>query len=46
MKTFAEKAVKFFASLNKPKKLPGETDLINPYIKEDVRIVMSQFFKK
>lgn len=46
MKTFAEKAVKFFAGLNKPKKLPGETDLINPYINEDVRIVMSQFFKK
>ncbi len=46
MTTFAEKAVKFFAGLNKPKKLPGGIDLMNPYINEDVKFVMNQFFNK
>ena len=46
MTTFAKKAVKFFTSLNKPKKLPGGIDLMNPYINEDVMFVMNQFFNK
>jgi len=46
MTTFAEKGYKYFTGLNKPNKLPGSINLMNPYINEDVRVIMNQFYKK
>ena len=46
MKTFADKAINYFTNISKPKPLPDGVDLMNPYSKEDVKLVINKFFNK
>ena len=44
--SFADKAIKYFNSLHKPRGMPGNVQTINPYEKEEVRTVVKEFYQK
>lgn len=46
MPTFADKAVKYFTNLKSPSRLPGKTEIINPYKSEEINNVVKKFFYK
>jgi len=43
-KTFGERAITYFKSLNQPKKLPGGVKIINPYRSQKVKRIVKEFF--
>ncbi len=45
-KTFADKAINFYLNLNRPEDLPPKISAMNPYEKDEVRIIITKFFKK
>ncbi len=45
-KTFSEKAIAYFLNLNSPKNLPEGISVLNPYADENVKKLVTVFFRK
>jgi hypothetical protein len=46
MNTFSDKAIKYFLSLGAPTELPENINIINPFQKSEVQIVVKKYFNK
>lgn len=46
MLTFAEKAIAYFTKLNPQIKLPNEIKILNPFEKNEVRYIVTEFYEK